>query len=110
MGRRRTHHPSPVGTGTTTTPHGQFLGRSMKAVYTVVRYEPRRLTEWRTVAGPLPLTFRRAFAPVEGGTRLTFTYDAAPNVVLRLPAPLIVRMGRRRLDGDIPQLRAILET
>jgi hypothetical protein len=76
----------------------------------VTVYEPARVTEWRTVSGPLPLTFRRAFETVEGGTRVTFRFDANPNVALKLVEPLVIKMGKRQLDGDIPRLRAVLET
>jgi len=99
-----------LGLGTTTILYGQFWGRRPKAVYAVARYEPNKLTEWRTVSGPLPLTFRRAFATVEGGTQVTFAYDAHPNVVLKVLEPLIIRTGKRQLAGDIPKLRAILES
>lgn len=101
---------SPVGVGKTTALFGQIAGRRVKTVYEVVRYEPHRLTEWRTVSGPLQLTFQRAFETVGGGTQVTFTYDAHPNVVLRLLEPLLIRMGKRLLDRDIPKLRAILES
>jgi uncharacterized membrane protein len=100
----------PVGVGTTTTLFGQVWGRRMKTVYEVAVYEPNRLTEWRTVSGPLPLTFRRSFETVEGGTQVTFRYDAKPNVVLKLLEPLLISMGKRQLGGDIPKLRAILES
>lgn len=99
----------PLGVGTTTALLGEVWGRRTKAVYEVARYEPDRLTEWRTVSGPLPLTFRRGFQEAGGGTRVTFTYDAQPSAVLKLVEPLAIRMGRRQLDGDIPALRAILE-
>lgn len=99
----------PVRVGGATALFAQFLGRRIKTVYEVAVYEPNRLTEWRTVSGPLPLTFRRAFEAVEGGTQVTFSYDANPNVVLRLLGPLLLRMGRRQLEGDMPRLRAILE-
>lgn len=99
----------PVAVGTTTALFGQVLGRRITAVYEVARHEPHRLTEWRTVDGPLPLTFRRSFETVEGGTRVTFRYDATPNVLLRLVEPLVVSMGRRQLHGDLPRLRALLE-
>lgn len=99
----------PLGVGTTTALLGEVWGRRMKAVYEVTRYEPHRLTGWRTVSGPLPLTFRRGFQEAAGGTRVTFTYDAQPSALLRLVEPLAIRMGRRQLDGDIPALRAILE-
>lgn len=58
----------PFGVGNTTTLFGQFWGRRMKTVYEVALHGPNRLTEWRTVSGPLPLTFRRSFETVEGGT------------------------------------------
>lgn len=99
----------PLGVGTTTALHGEVWGRRMMAVYEIARYEPHRLTEWRTVSGPLPLTFRRGFQEAGGGTRVTFTYGAQPSAVLKLVEPLAIRMGRRQLDGDIPALRAILE-
>lgn len=100
----------PVGVGTTTALFGQVWGRRMKAVYEVTVYEAGRLTEWRTVSGPLPLTFRRAFETVKDGTQVTFRYDANTNMVLQLLEPLIARMGKRQLDGDIPGLRTMLET
>ena len=100
----------PVGVGKTTALFGKVAGRRVKTVYEVIRHEPPRLTEWRTVSGPLPLTFRRAFEAVEGGTQVTFTYDAHPNVVLRLLEPLFIRMGKRLLDRDIPGRRALLES
>lgn len=62
------------------------------------------------MTGPLPLTFSRAYAPVDGGTQVTFRYDAEPIVGLKPLAPLAIRAGKRQLDGDIPRLRAILET
>jgi uncharacterized membrane protein len=106
----RSASEAPLGVGTTTALFGQMWGRRIKAVYEVTVYEPGRVTAWRTVSGPLPLTFRRAFETVEGGTRVTLSYDANPNVALKLVEPLIIKMGKRQLDGDIPRLRAVLET
>jgi uncharacterized membrane protein len=100
----------PVAVGSATTLVGQFLGRRTEVVYEVTRHEPGRLTQWRTVSGPLPLTFARAFEPVGGGgTRVTFTYEAEPTAVLRLLEPFVISLGRRALDGDVPVLREILE-
>lgn len=100
----------PVGVGSATVLTGQFLGRRTEVVYEVTRHEPGRLTQWRTVSGPLSLTFARAFEPVAGGgTRVTFSYEAEPSAVLRLLEPFVISLGRRALDGDVPALRAILE-
>lgn len=100
---------SPLGVGTTTALFGQSLGRRTKTVYEVAVYEPNRLTEWRTVSGPLPLTFQRAFETAEGDIKVTFRYDANLNVVLWLLGPLLIGMGQRQLNGDIPKLREVLE-
>lgn len=100
----------PVGVGSATVLTGQFLGRRTEAVYEVTRHEPGRLTQWRTVNGPLPLTFARSFEPVDGGgTRVTFTYEAEPSAVLRLLEPFVISLGRRALEGDLPALRDLLE-
>jgi hypothetical protein len=99
-----------VAVGSATTLVGQLLGRRTEVVYEVTRHEPGRLTQWRTVTGPLPLTFARAFQPVGGdSTRVTFTYEAEPSAVLRLLEPFVISRGRRALDGDLPALRRILE-
>lgn len=98
-----------VRVGTTTALFAQLAGRRVKTVYEVSAHEPSRFTEWRTVSGPFPLTFQRAFEAVEGGTKVTFRYDARTPAFLRLVEPLFIRTGRRQLDGDLPALRAILE-
>lgn len=54
----------PVREGDTTALFAHVLGRRIKTVYEVAVYEPSRFTEWRTVSGRLPLTFRRAFEAV----------------------------------------------
>jgi hypothetical protein len=99
----------PVGLGSTTALFGQIFGRRTRAIYEISRFEPLALTEWRTVSGPLPLTFSRAFEAVDGGTAVTFRYEAKANALLAVASPLIVRLGRRQLDGDLPALRAALE-
>jgi uncharacterized membrane protein len=99
----------PLGVGSATVLTGQVLGRRTEAVYEVTRHEPGRLTQWRTVSGPLPLTFARAFEPVPGGgTRVTFSYEAEPSAALRLLEPFVISLGRRALDGDLPALRRVL--
>jgi hypothetical protein len=101
---------APFGLGSTTALFGQVFGRRTRVIYEISRFEPLALTEWRTVSGPLPLTFRRCFEAVDGGTAVTFRYEAKPNALLAVVSPLIVRIGRRQLDGDLPALRAALES
>lgn len=99
-----------VDVGTTTSLVGSTLGVRVKAVYQVAEYEPNALVEWKTVKGPLPLTFQRAFVGVEGGTRVTFTYSSEPTGLLKLFFPLVKSMGNKALLADLPTLTELLDT
>jgi hypothetical protein len=67
------------------------------------------MTAWKTVSGPLPLTFRRGFERVEGGTRVTIGYEAELHGFLQLVAPLVRSMGKRALKGDVAKLKELME-
>ncbi len=60
-----------LGVGATFCLTGEFLGRRVPTTYEVIEYEPNRRAAWKTVSGPLPLTFERTFERVEGSTRFT---------------------------------------
>lgn len=103
---------------TTDGPHGvgsryrltaTFLGRRAITEYEAIAYEPNRRAAWRTVSGPLPLTFSRAFESVDGGTLITMRYEGEMHGLLRLVAPLLAGMGRRQLEGDFPKLKQLME-
>ena len=66
----------PIGIGTRFSLFGELFGRRIPTVYKVIEYEPNRIAAWKTVSGPLPLTFRREFERVEGGTRVIIRYEA----------------------------------
>ena len=100
----------PIGVGSTFRLVGQFLRWRSETEYKVIEYERNRMTAWKTVSGPLPLTFRRTFEPVEGGTRVTIRYEAEPRGFLKLAMPLLARMGKRQLEGDFPKLKELMET
>jgi uncharacterized membrane protein len=87
----------------------EFLGRRIETEYEVTEYEPNRITAWKTVSGPLPLTFRRIFERVQGGTRVTIRYEVEPRGFFRLVEPLVVSMGKRQLEGDFPKLKELME-
>jgi hypothetical protein len=68
----------PHGVGARYRLTGTLLGRRIATVYETIAYEPSRQAAWTAVSGPLPLTFSRAFEPVEGGTRVTMRYPGGP--------------------------------
>ena len=99
----------PLGVSATFRLVSEFLGRRSEVVYEVTEYEPNRITAWKTVSGPLPLTFRRTFERVDGGTRVTIRYEAEVRGLLKLAEPLVVNMGKRQLEGDFPKLKELME-
>lgn len=98
-----------LGVGATFRLDGEMLGRRIPTVYEVIVYEPNRAAAWKAVSGPLPLTFRRIFESVEGGTQVTNRYEAELRGFLKLVKPLLMNMGKRQLEGDIPRLKELLE-
>jgi uncharacterized protein YndB with AHSA1/START domain len=100
---------APLGVGATFRLDGEMLGRRIPTVYEVIEYEPNRTAAWKAVSGPLPLTFRRIFEGVEGGTQVTNRYEAELRGFLKLVKPLLMNMGKRQLEGDIPRLKELME-
>jgi hypothetical protein len=78
-------------------------------VYETIEYEPPKQAAWRAMSGPLPLTFRRTFERVHGGTRVTIRYEVELSGFLKLVKQLVMRLGKQQLAGDLPKLKALLE-
>lgn len=88
----------------------KFLGRRTEAVYAVTEYDPGRAVTWKTVRGPLPLTFWRRVEAEGDRTRVTTGYAGDFHGLLGLLRPLIVPIGQRALRGDLPTLKQLLES
>jgi hypothetical protein len=79
----------PIGVGTRTALYGSLFGRRLEAIYEIDRYEPDHVVAWKTVSGPLPLTFQRSVEDAEGGgTKVTIRYEMEVSGFFRLVAPL----------------------
>jgi len=100
-----------LGVGATFCLVGKSLGKRFQVEYQVTAYDVDRTAAWQTLSGPLPLAFQRTFEPAaDGGTRVTFRYDMEPSGLLKLAGPLLARVGKRQLEGDLPRLRELLGT
>ena len=99
----------PLGVGSRSVLVGQFLRWRTEAEYEVTESEPHRRAAWKTVRGPLPLTFFRSVERADGGTKVTIGYDAEIHGLVKLLKPLVVTMGRRALAGDFPKLKELME-
>ncbi len=97
------------GVGATFCLTGEFLGRRVPTVYEVIEYEPNRSAAWKTVSGPLPLTFQRTFERVEDGTRFTIRYEAEVRGFFKLVMPLLARTVERQQEGDLRKVKELME-
>ncbi len=100
----------PIGVGTSCALYAKVLGRRTEAVYEITEYEPNRSVTWKTVSGPLPLSFWRSVDGSSRGTRVTMGYSGEFHGFLGLLRPILIRMGERALRGDLPTLKQALES
>lgn len=106
----RTVSQGGLGVGSRTVLVGKALGRRIDIEYEVIELVPNRSIAWRSRSGPLPLMFSRTVEPLGEGTRITFVYALEGGRLVRLLRPLLARVGRRALDGDLPALTRLLES
>ena len=99
----------PVGVGSSFALYAKVLGRKTEAVYEVTEYQANQVVKWKTVRGPLPLTFWRSVDGVDGSTRVTMGYSGEFPGLLGVFRPLLTRLGKRALKGDLPTLKKVLE-
>lgn len=98
-----------LGVGATFRLSSEVLGRQIPTVYEVIEYEPNQVAAWKAVSGPLPLTFRRSFERVEGGTRFTIRYETELRGFFKLVMSLLAGTVKRQHEGDLRKVKELLE-
>src|SRR3990172_7582724 len=98
-----------LGVGATFLLVGKFLGRRIETLYEVIEYEPNLSAAWKTVSGPLPLTFQRTFERVEGGTRFTIRYEPEVRGFFKLVMPLLAGSVKRQHEGNLRKVKELME-
>jgi len=98
-----------LGVGATFCLTGEFLGRRVPTNYEVIEYEPNLSAAWKTVSGPLPLTFQRTFERVGGGTRFTIRYEPEVRGFFKLVMPLLAGSVKRQHEGDLRKVKELME-
>lgn len=101
---------APIGMGSRYSLFAKAFGRRMETVYETIQYEPNQSAAWKTVSGPIPMTFWRIFERVEGGTRLTIRYEAELRGFFKLVMPLMIGSVKRQHEGDLRKVKELLET
>jgi uncharacterized membrane protein len=95
--------------GTTFRLVGEFLGWRIPTEYKVTEYEPNRNAAWKTVSGPLPMTFWRKYERVAGGTHFTIKYEAEVRGFFKLVMSLLAGTVKRQHEGDLRKVKELLE-
>ncbi|MFG2369369.1 SRPBCC family protein [Streptomyces mirabilis] len=98
------------GVGAEVTRTAYFLRRRIDYVLRVAAYEPPRLLDMVSVAGPMPMHVTYAFAPApEGtphpqGTLARIRVQGGGGGFYRMAAPLLARQVRTSLGKDLRDL------
>ncbi|MBD0840607.1 SRPBCC family protein [Streptomyces sp. TRM68416] len=92
------------GAGAEVTRTASFLGRRIDYVLRVTAYDPPRLLDMESVAGPLPMHVTYAFAPHPRGTLARIRVRGGSGGFYRLAAPLLARQVRSSLRKDLRDL------
>lgn len=100
--------PGLVGVGTTTDEEMRFAGRTLRNLGVVTRVEPGRFA-WRTTDGAAAHGSRTVEALTPTRSRVELELVVTPRPSERATAPLMARLLRRTLRGDLRRLRTLLE-
>jgi hypothetical protein len=96
------------GTGAEVTRTAYFLGRRIDYVLRVAAYDPPRLLDMISVAGPMPMHVTYSFEPHPHGTRALIRVRGGAGGFYRLAAPLLARQVRANLAKDLRDLETRL--
>lgn len=96
------------GTGAEVTRTAYFLGRRIDYVLRVATYDPPRLLDMISVAGPMPMHITYTFEPHPRGTHALIRVQGGEGGFYRLAAPLLAGRVRANLAKDLRDLEARL--
>jgi hypothetical protein len=99
----------PIGCGTRFRADAIQWGRPVPMTIEYTAYErPRRLAS-ATHLATMEIRGELSFAPVPAGARMRWSWDVAPQGLLKLATPLVARLGRRQETTIWTGLKRYLE-
>ena len=101
--------PGPVALGTTAREASVFLGRRIQVDSQIVEFEPNRRFAYVTSSGPFAFNGSFAVEPVDGGTRVTATFEAKLGHFFKVGDSLFAIVGRRKFKRDLATLKRLME-
>jgi uncharacterized protein YndB with AHSA1/START domain len=99
----------PIGVGTTFKAEMTGRGRVVPMMIQFTEFDrPRRLAE-RVQMTAMDLTGGLTFEPVDGATRMRWSWNLEPHGALRFMSPVVATMGRRQERRIWTSLKQFLE-
>ena len=99
----------PIGVGTRFRGTARSGRRAVQMLIEITEYNrPRRLGS-RTTMSSVGVNGGLTFEPVDGATRMSWSWEVSPRGLLQLLGPLIARQGRRQEQTIWTGLKAQLE-
>lgn len=96
------------GLGAEVTRTAYFLGKRIDYVLAVVAFEPPRLLEMKSVAGPFPMHVTYRFDDHPAGTRATIRARGEVGGFYRIAGPFMAPLVRANLKKDLRDLESRL--
>jgi len=102
--------PRPLAIGTRLAFIATFLGRRLSYTYEIRELEPGARLVMSTAQGPFPMETTYTWDDAgEGATKMTLRNRGEPAGFAKVGAPVMARMMRRAMDGDLRRLSEILQ-
>jgi len=99
-----------IGVGSRVRREAKMLGRTIRWTTEITELDAGRRVAMRTVEGPFPMAITYELEDAEGGGTLIHVHNrGGGGFVYGLLGPLMGRMVRSRVQGDLRALKAELE-
>ena len=99
----------PIGVGTRFRATARSGRRAVEMLIEITEYERARRLSSRTRMSSVDVNGGLTFDPVDGATRMSWSWEVSPKGPLRLLGPLVARLGRRQEETIWTGLKAQLE-
>ena len=99
----------PIGVGTRFRATARSGRRVVEMLIEITEYDRARGLSSRTTMSSVDVKGGLAFEPVDGATRMSWSWEVSPRGPLRLLGPLVARLGRRQEQTIWTGLKAQLE-
>jgi uncharacterized protein YndB with AHSA1/START domain len=100
---------APVTVGSRFAETRQFVGKRFETTVEIVELEPDRVFGIHVVDGPIPITVRHLFDPVDGGTRVTISGVAELRGAKRIAGGVMAKAAEHDAGANLARLKALLE-